>query len=95
MNKEDDIKDIIKQLSDLQLKQNKLLARLQEKVEASEVKQDRPFAIGDTVTIKNPKPFQERRGRITRLGEGKEGRITVSTPTGKNIIRAPKNLTLE
>ena len=96
MTKEDDdIEDIVRQLSDLQLQQNKLLARLQERAGAHEVKQDRPFKIGDQVTIKNPNPFQETKGRITRIGEGTGGRITVTTPKGKKIIRAPKNLALE
>jgi hypothetical protein len=53
----------------------------------------REFAIGDKVWIKNPNLFsQAGSGTVTKIGNR---RITVTTQSGKNILRAPKNLVLE
>ena len=52
----------------------------------------RAFSIGDYVAIKNPNPFQVNTGTITKIGKR---RITVTTPTGQKILRAPKNLTIK
>jgi hypothetical protein len=104
MSNDQEIQDIITQLQGLQLQQAALISRLgrlsdigeQEKKKSPPKKQTsatatREFAIGDKVRIKNPRVLQETRGRITRIG----ARITVTTPKGNTIVRAPKNLTLE
>jgi hypothetical protein len=49
----------------------------------------RPFAVGDKVRIKNPNRFQSNRGVITKVSAN---RINVRTPSGKNILRAHKNI---
>jgi hypothetical protein len=103
----DDIEDIIRQLSDLHLQQTNLLARL-ETARADEVRRTRSatqanatseaqqaprsFAVGDRVRIINPRPLQETRGSITKVGRV---RITVTTQSGSKILRAAKNLALE
>jgi transcription antitermination factor NusG len=90
MENSHDIQDIVKQLSELQLKQNVLLARLQKATKEREADEKPPaFEIGQTVGIKNPGPFQASKGRITRIGKD---RITITTSSGAKIVRAPKNL---
>jgi hypothetical protein len=49
----------------------------------------RPFAVGDKVRIKNPNRFQSNQGVITKVNAN---RINVRTPSGKNILRAHKNI---
>jgi hypothetical protein len=87
----DEVEDLINQLNQLQLKQKDLLVRL-ERARDHEVRGTREFRIGDRVRIDNPKPSQERRGAISRIGKD---RVTVLTASGKIIHRARKNLTLE
>jgi hypothetical protein len=58
----------------------------------TEVRPTRAFVVGDRVCIKNPRPFQENKGTITKIGSQ---RITVTTRSGSKIIRDPKNLALE
>jgi transcription antitermination factor NusG len=91
MENRNDIQDIVKQLSELQLKQNVLLARLHKATTEEREADEKPpaFEIGQTVGIKNPGPFQASKGRITRIGSD---RITVTTSSGAKIVRAPKNL---
>jgi dsDNA-specific endonuclease/ATPase MutS2 len=98
MSNDGEIQDIVNQLKGLQLQQAALISRLG-RLSDSE-RQDTPptppqaareFAIGDKVRIINPRILQENRGKITRIGL----RITVLTPKGNSIVRAPKNLVLE
>jgi hypothetical protein len=107
MSNEREIQHITTQLQGLNLQQAALLSRLEFLSEAGE--QDtastpqkaapppqkataaREFAIGDRVQIINPRRLQETRGVISRIG----ARITVTTPKGKTIVRASKNLIFE
>jgi peptidoglycan hydrolase CwlO-like protein len=54
-------------------------------------KQQRVLNVGDKVQIRNPRPNQENRGTIVKIGASN---ITVQTATGTKIIRAPHNLSL-
>ena len=97
----DRVQELIAQLNQLQIQQTALLVRLDSAIGnetalsgdfGQETQEPRGFAIGDNVTIKNPNPFQSNEGTITKLGKR---RVTVTTPTGKKILRAPKNLTIK
>jgi hypothetical protein len=91
MKDEDDIQDIVRQLSALQLKQNILLARLEKATEGEVDETPRPFQIGQAVKIKNLGLLQASKGRITWIGKD---RITVTAEPGAKIVRAPKNLVM-
>ena len=79
MNSElDEIKDIVAQLQRLQTQESELLLRL-ERLSVTDrpvstvslsPKHIREFRIGDEVSIKNPKPFQIKKGLIVRIGIG-------------------------
>jgi hypothetical protein len=97
----DRVQELIAQLNQLQLQQTALLQRLDTAISnettlsgdiGQEAQEPTGFAIGDNVTIKNPNPFQSNEGTITKLGKR---RVTVTTPTGQKILRAPKNLTIK
>ena len=101
MNNEVD--EIILQLKSLKLQQTELLALLGEKTKGRTAPTDsgtgaivdreqRTFAIGDKVKIKNPNRFQANKGTITKIGAT---RITVQTRSGGKIQRAPKNLIVD
>jgi hypothetical protein len=108
MSNDREIKDIITQLNRLQLQQAVLIARLNERVDETDVTEPSPtaiaavtaptantvraFAIGDRVTILNPRRLQANKGKIIRITQS---RITVQARNGTTIIRAPKNLILE
>jgi hypothetical protein len=68
------------------------VAQTREFVVAHEVAQTGDFAVGDRVIVKNPNPFQADRGKITKIGNK---RITLTTQSGRKILRAPKNLVLQ
>ena len=68
------------------------VAQTREFVVAHEVAQTGEFAMGDRVIVKNPNPFQTDRGKITKIGNK---RITLTTQSGRKILRAPKNLVLQ
>ena len=90
-NNDDEVQNIINQLKDLQLEQRRLVGRLERARhrERTEEREDRAFAIGEQVRIVNPKPGQEDRGEITKIGGT---RVTVKTATNKKIQREPQNL---
>ena len=95
-NDQDDIKDIIAQLQQLQIQQSLLLQRLERLNEGDSKKKStqqrvatvRDFAIGDQVRIKNPNYLQPNSGKISKINPK---RITVVAPNGTTIVRAPKN----
>jgi hypothetical protein len=100
-----EIQDIVEQFRQLQLQQTALVAcavaRLQQldgnkpraQRQDGNTREDREFAVGDRVCIKNPRPFQPSRGTIQKIGQA---RITIKGRDGKTIIhRTPKNLTLD
>jgi hypothetical protein len=96
----DEIPDLIAQLSRLQVQQTELLARLQRAADnevalagdfGQETKEPREFAVGDNVAIKNPNLCQANKGKITKIGRKL---ITVTSLSGHKILRAPKNLLL-
>jgi hypothetical protein len=99
MSNEDDILDVVRQLSLLQLKQNILFKRLEKATQGEVDETPRPvtpvtpppFEIGQAVRIRNPGVLQPKTGHITRIGKG---RITVTSDSGIRIARSPKNLTL-
>jgi hypothetical protein len=101
-NDNDEIQDLIIQLTRIQLQQTELLARLVTAVDNEDqqntrevTRQIRPtvaFAIGDRVRIKNPNPLQASKGTVTKIGSK---RITVTSRSGIKILRAPKNLVLD
>ena len=101
MDKKQEIEEIIKQLSKLQVQQTGILNRLDELTESTDApdakraasptgRQDpkRPFAIGDRVRIRNPGRFQKDVGNIILIGSA---RTTVLTTKGK-VQRAQTNL---
>jgi hypothetical protein len=49
----------------------------------------RPIAIGDKVCIKHPNRFQLNHGGNTKVSTN---RYIVCTPSGRNILSAPKNI---
>ena len=96
----DELSDLIAQLTQLQVQQTNLLVCLQTATDnevtlvgdsSQEEEEPRPFAIGDNVSIANPNRFQAKTGKITKIGPK---RITVTSQTGQKILRAPKNCTL-
>jgi hypothetical protein len=49
------------------------------------------FEIGDLVQTKNPKPFQAKKGVVTKIGIGGNG-VAVQAKNESKIVRAPSNL---
>ena len=98
-NRQDEIKEIVSQLQRLQIQESELLQRLEGLSEtdshtaAGTPTPTRDFRIGDLVRIKNPKPFQIKKGNIIRIGTDTD-RITVQSTSGSKIVRASFNLTL-
>jgi hypothetical protein len=107
MSNDLEIGDIVIQLQQLQIRQSKLLERLEllnagtDDKDSKHIKSTlavrraataRKFAIGDRVHIKNPRDLLPTRGTIIKINPK---RITVLSESGVSIIRAPKNLTLE
>jgi hypothetical protein len=101
---QEEIKNIVSQLQRLHLQETELLHRLEQLSEAdsntpgsSNPAQDssspREFIIGDQVLIRNPKPFQSKRGVVIKIGIG-TNRVTVQTKNGTKIVRAPHNIIL-
>jgi hypothetical protein len=91
-NGQDEIKDIVAQLQRIQIQETELLQRLERlSVTESHTSKTREFRIGDLVQIKNPKPFQIKKGTVIRIGTD-TNRITVQSKSGSKIVRAPSNL---
>jgi transcription antitermination factor NusG len=97
-NRQDEIKDIVAQLQGLPIQETELLQRLERLNEnesdtfgSAATLTTREFRIGDLVQIKNPKPFQAKKGTIIKIGVGTK-RVTVQTKSGSKIVRAPSNL---
>jgi hypothetical protein len=98
-NGQDEIKEIVAQLQRLQIQETELLLRLERLSETdsqtfgspTRTQSSREFRIGDLVKIKNPKPFQIKKGTIIKIGIG-TNRITVQSTNGSKIVRAPSNL---
>lgn len=93
----DEVADIIEQLQALQVRESELLGRLEEATTGERGRNgesaapNRPagrFIIGDRVIIRNPRPFQPKRGTIVKVG----ARITVLASNGTKVVRAPSNL---
>ena len=100
MSNRQEIEGLIEQLKGLQLQQTAVLDRLQRLAEndigsnvpgdtAESTEPPIEFALGDRVRIKNPRPFQQAIGIITKIGTS---RITVTTKNGTEIQRAASNL---
>ena len=102
---DDDITDFVRELQLLHLRQSELLAQLatadrrstpvsrttehnQGQVAPAQVSQT-TFRIGDHVRITNPCFLQPTTGIIIRISAT---RITIRTPAGNTIVRAPKNI---
>ena len=93
----DEVADIIAQLQVLHVRESELLGRLEEATTGERGRNgesaapNQPagrFIIGDKVIIKNPRPFQAKRGTIVKVG----ARITVLASNGTKVIRAASNL---
>ena len=94
-NKQNEIKDIISQLQELQIRQTELLDRLKRLNEPQAV--PRKLKVGDLVTILNPGPLQEDKGEVIRINPYTD-RVTVQTVNGSTtakVIRASRNLLLD
>ena len=60
-------------------------------------RQTQPFQIGDRVLINKPNGSQQNNGIVTKISNSIyacDERVTVRTPNGGKVQRAPKNLTL-
>ena len=60
-------------------------------------RQTQPFQIGDRVLINKPNGSQQNHGIVTKISNSIyacDERVTVRTPNGGKVQRAPKNLTL-
>ncbi len=95
-NGQDEIKNIVAQLQRLQIQESELLQRLERLSKADSHTAGLPtptrdFRIGDLVQIKNPKPFQIKKGTIIRTGVDTD-RITVEARNGSKVGRASCNL---
>ena len=95
-NEQSDIKDIVAQLQRLQIQETELLRRLELLSEADSNTSRPPdstrgFEIGDLVQIRNPRPFQAKKGTIIRIGIGTD-RITVQARNGSKIVRSSSNV---
>jgi len=98
-------RELIEQLIRLQITQTAALTRLLEanlnrietvdipvaSVLPQEPDPNRPFEIGDSVTILTTGRFRIRRDTVCTVVKV-SARITVETPAGVKIIRAPHNL---
>jgi hypothetical protein len=99
-NAQDEIKEIVAKLQQIQIQETELLQRL-ERLSITDsltsgspttrTQTSREFRIGDLVQVKNPKPFQIKKGHIIKIGAG-TNRITVQSKNGSKIVRAPSNL---
>jgi hypothetical protein len=97
---QEEIIEILAKLQQIQISETELLQRL-ERLSISDTttlgspttrtQTTREFRIGDLVQVKNPKPFQIKKGRIIRIGAD-TNRITVQSKNGSKIVRAPSNL---
>ena len=100
---EEEIKDIVEQLQRLQIQQTGLLTRL-EVLNEGAAEENRParnagpatrapreLAIGDSVRIKNPTPFQANKGTIVKINLATD-RITIQPTTGAKIVRSSRNV---
>jgi hypothetical protein len=94
---QDEIKEIVAQLQQLQIQESELLQcleRLNEEADDNAFEppiRTREFVIGDLVQIKNPRPLQAKKGTIIRIGVDMDC-ITVQAKNGSKIIRASFNL---
>jgi hypothetical protein len=97
MSKDQDVKDIITQLQNLQIQQATLILRLERLGEGGDnasgpkapTGTTREFEIGNRVRIWNPRRLQAVSGKIVRIGASS---ITVEAKNGTTIVWAPKNL---
>jgi hypothetical protein len=100
-NAQDEIKEILAKLRQIQISETELLQRLEQlsvsdtttlgSPSTTRTQTTREFRIGDLVQVKNPKPFQIKKGHIIRIGAD-TNRITVQSKNGSKIVRAPSNL---
>jgi hypothetical protein len=81
---QDKIKNIVAQLKRLQTQESELLQRLERLSEVESQSATSP--IGDKVQIKNPKPFQIKKGIVMRMGADAD-RITAQSKNGSKIVR--------
>ena len=97
-SEQDEIKDIVAQLQRLHAQESELLPRLErlsvtDRPVSRSPTPTRDFRLGGEVSVKNPKPFQIKRGFVVRIGTGTD-HIAVQSKNGIKIVRASFNLTL-
>jgi hypothetical protein len=85
-------KQIINKIKALQVEQDDLIKQLEQlditdNEQTNQTNNDEP-QLGDEVLILNPGRFQERSGKVCKIGK----HITVETKKGRKIVRAKKNI---
>ena len=103
-----EIKETIQKLDSMSLKQTALVHKLESLERRREIMQQvqqpvspnpmvqsarkrQAFKIGDRLLINQPQGTQQNNGIVIKLNKT---RVTVCTPNGAKVQRAPKNLTL-
>jgi NCAIR mutase (PurE)-related protein len=91
---EDRKREIIRKIKSLQTEQDELIAQLQSlninniNEEQDNTNNNNKLKVGDPVIIFNPGRFQERSGKICKIGK----QVTIVTKKGRKIVRAKKNV---
>jgi hypothetical protein len=87
-------KAIINRIKELQTEQDELISQLESlnindnTKTTNETNNNDELKVGDSVVILNPGRFQERSGKICKIGK----QVTVETKRGRKIVRAKKNI---
>jgi NCAIR mutase (PurE)-related protein len=91
---EDRKREIIRKIKSLQIEQDELITQLENlninsnNEQHQNTNNSNELQIGDPVIILNPGRFQERSGKIHKIGK----QITIITKKGRKIVRAKKNI---
>ena len=92
------LEELQDQLKSLELKHDRVLSKIVKLHKKRKAAQDaadtlgaRAFRIGDRVRVKNPNPKQPREGKVTKITKE---RVTLTSDSGIDVWRAPKNLDL-
>ena len=92
------LEELQDQLNKLRLKHDRVLDKIVQLQKERKAAQDaadtlgaRAFRIGDRVRVRNPNPKQPREGKVTKITKE---RVTLTSDSGIDVWRAPKNLEL-
>jgi transcription elongation factor len=89
MSIEEEIENLQKQLTNLNIQADKINKRITELKQSPKRTKSERVQIGDHVRILTPGRFKEREGIISKISQH---RVTIETKSGKKIIRAEKNV---